>query len=79
MMQQVMGNISKVMVDQKNGNSLLYLPLDKLVESTRAAAAPADSTAAPASTAAPITTQSSDNDAAQRARDSVLSRDRGAR
>jgi HflK protein len=27
MMQQVMGNVSKVMVDQKNGNSLLYLPL----------------------------------------------------
>jgi modulator of FtsH protease HflK len=79
MMQQVMGNISKVMVDQKNGNSLLYLPLDKLVESTRAAAAPADPAAAPASTTAPITTQSSDNDAAQRARDSVLSRDRGAR
>ncbi len=78
MMQQVMGNISKVMVDQKNGNSLLYLPLDKLVESTRAAAQTTDSvTVAP--TLAPITTQSSDNDAAQRARDSVLSRDRGTR
>ena len=36
MMQQVMGNVSKVMVDQKNGNSLLYLPLDKLIETTRA-------------------------------------------
>ncbi len=77
MMQQVMGNISKVMVDQKNGNSLLYLPLDKLVESTRAAAAPTDATATPVT--APVTTQSSDNDAAQRARDSVLSRDRGTR
>jgi modulator of FtsH protease HflK len=78
-MQQVMGNISKVMVDQKNGNSLLYLPLDKLVESTRAAAAPVDPATAPVTTAPPVTTQSSDNDAAQRARDSVLSRDRGAR
>ena len=29
MMSQVMGNVSKVMVDQKNGSSLLYLPLDK--------------------------------------------------
>jgi len=36
MMQQVMGNVSKVMVDQKNGNSLLYLPLDKLIETSRA-------------------------------------------
>ncbi len=75
MMQQVMGNISKVMVDQKNGNSLLYLPLDKLVESTRTAGGAAEALTAPA----PATTQSNDNTAAQRARDSLLSRDREAR
>ena len=75
MMQQVMGNISKVMVDQKNGNSLLYLPLDKLMESTRAAGASTEAPAAPA----PVTSQSSDNTAAQRARDSLLSRNREAR
>ena len=75
MMQQVMGNISKVMVDQKNGNSLLYLPLDKLVESTRAGGAVTEALAAPA----PVTSHSSDNTAAQRARDSLLSRDREAR
>ena len=34
MMQQVLSSSSKVMVDQKNGNSLLYLPLDKLIQST---------------------------------------------
>jgi membrane protease subunit HflK len=68
MMQQVMGNVSKVMVDQKNGNSLLYLPLDKLMESSRGAI--------PALTA---TSQSSDNTAAQRARDSLLGRDRETR
>jgi membrane protease subunit HflK len=34
MMQQVLTNTSKVMVDQKSGNSLLYLPLDKLIQST---------------------------------------------
>ena len=72
MMQQVMGNVSKVMVDQKNGNSLLYLPLDKLIESSR----PGGAVAVPA---APATSESSDNTAAQRARDSLLSRDRGAR
>ena len=71
MMQQVMGNVSKVMVDQKNGNSLLYLPLDKLMESARPGGAAAGSTA--------VTSESSDNTAAQRARDSLLSRDRGAR
>ena len=73
MMQQVMGNVSKVMVDQKNGNSLLYLPLDKLVESTRAGGAATEALVAP------VTSQSSDNTAAQRARDSLLSRDREAR
>jgi membrane protease subunit HflK len=74
MMQQVMGNVSKVMVDQKNGNSLLYLPLDKLLSTSRAGA---DSAAPPA--AKGDTSQGNDNDAAQRARDSLLSRDREAR
>lgn len=32
MMQQVLSNTSKVLVDQKNGNNLLYLPLDKLIQ-----------------------------------------------
>jgi membrane protease subunit HflK len=33
--EQIMSNTSKVIVDQKGGNSLLYLPLDKLMETTR--------------------------------------------
>ncbi|MFA5824825.1 MAG: FtsH protease activity modulator HflK [Gallionellaceae bacterium] len=41
MMQQIMTSSSKVLVDQKSGNgSLLYLPLDKLIQSTNAGAAP---------------------------------------
>ncbi|PTR15653.1 protease FtsH subunit HflK [Nitrosospira sp. Nsp2] len=32
MMQQVLSNTSKIMVDQKGGNNLLYLPLDKLIQ-----------------------------------------------
>ncbi len=74
MQQQILSNVSKVMVDQKNGNSLLYLPLDKLLETTRAGEV-AGGAAAPGA----ITTQSSDNNASQRARDSLLSRDREAR
>lgn len=31
MMEQVLSNTSKVIVDQKNGSNLLYLPLDKLI------------------------------------------------
>ena len=34
MMQSVLGNTSKVLVDQRQGQSLLYLPLDKLMDST---------------------------------------------
>ena len=34
MMQQILTSTSKVMVDQKSGSNLLYLPLDKLIQST---------------------------------------------
>ena len=33
-MQQIMTNTSKVLVDQKGGSNLLYLPLDKLMQMT---------------------------------------------
>jgi len=36
MMQQIMSSSSKVLVDQKSGSNLLYLPLDKLIQSTGA-------------------------------------------
>jgi modulator of FtsH protease HflK len=34
--EQILSSTSKVIVDQKGGNSLLYLPLDKLMEATKA-------------------------------------------
>jgi membrane protease subunit HflK len=40
--QQMMTNSSKVLVDQKGGNNLLYLPLDKLIQSTGAGPGLAD-------------------------------------
>ena len=75
MMQQVMSHVSKVMVDQKKGNSLLYLPLDKLLDKTRAGSADTDGQASSKTD----TTQGSDNTATQSARDSLLSRNREAR
>jgi membrane protease subunit HflK len=87
MMQQVFSSTSKVMVDQqKGGNSLLYLPLDKLIQSTNPAGVVAPDVAqtpAPAVAAKPSDQQSSattaESDAAAlRARD-MLSRDRGGR
>jgi len=49
-MQQIMSNTSKILIDQKNGGNLLYLPLDKLMQVTgtgtaeTAQAKPVDST-----------------------------------
>lgn len=39
-MQQIMSSTSKVLIDQKGGNNLLYLPLDKLMQITSPAEAP---------------------------------------
>jgi membrane protease subunit HflK len=39
MMQSVLGNSTKVLIDQKTGGNLLYLPLDKLLQQSVAAAA----------------------------------------
>lgn len=75
MMQQVLTNTSKVMVDQKAGSNLLYLPLDKLIQSTNASTeAQMIPTETPASTSV--------NDAAmsvQRAREILRGREREAR
>ncbi len=42
-MQQIMQSASKVLVDQKGGQNLLYLPLDKLIQSTAPSAVPINS------------------------------------
>src|SRR5687767_7706614 len=46
-MQQIMQNSSKILVDQKNGSNLLYLPLDKLMQITGATPAEAPKPAEP--------------------------------
>lgn len=69
--EQIMSSVSKVVVDQKGGNSLLYLPLDKLLAAT-GATTPAN---AAASTAAPTTLPEIDA-SSQRSRDAFRSRDR---
>ena len=58
-MQQVYGNVTKVMIESRQGSNLLYLPLDKIMQmtGTGAVAAPIDpvmgSTPAPATPAVP--------------------------
>ncbi|HEX9301341.1 MAG TPA: FtsH protease activity modulator HflK [Casimicrobiaceae bacterium] len=47
MMQSILGNSSKVLIDQKAGSNLLYLPLDKLIQQSSTPAAAAPTTPAP--------------------------------
>jgi membrane protease subunit HflK len=51
-MQQIMTNTSKVLIDQKSGNNLLYLPLDRIMQMT-AAGSGAEAAAKPAEAAPP--------------------------
>jgi membrane protease subunit HflK len=86
MMQSVVGNASKIMMDQKGGNSLLYLPLDRLMQQSgagagagaAAAGAPVVVEAAPvrpqASAPAPEPSAAADPG---RSRDALRSRERG--
>jgi len=53
MMQSVLGNTSKVLMDQKSGNSLLYLPLDQLLKQAQAAPSAAASASDAARAAVP--------------------------
>lgn len=69
-----MTSVSKVIVDQKGGNSLLYLPLDKLLGA-------AGATVAPQQGNAPVSNQSAAQIEleAQRTRDAFRSRERETR
>jgi membrane protease subunit HflK len=80
MMQSVVGGSSKVLVDQKGGNNLLYLPLDKLMQQGAVAAMPGATTEpAPARSgvASPPTPEPAATPEASRARDTLRSRERG--
>jgi membrane protease subunit HflK len=74
MMQTVLGNASKVLVDQKSG-SLLYLPLDKLIQQSGPSpnvVAPDVPTVAPSRPAGPESSMSLDP---ARSRDALRNRD----
>jgi membrane protease subunit HflK len=74
--QQIYGNVTKVLVDSKQGSNLLYLPLDKIIQQVSQASAPASAADAPAAPAAnAVNTTTPD----PRSRDALRSRDRDAR
>jgi len=73
-MQQVYTNVSKVMIDTRNNSNLLYLPLDKLLQQTGAAAPAVGATApAPAEAVPPAAAIDA------RSRDNARTRDRESR
>ena len=83
MMQQVLTSSSKVLVDQKSGSgSLLYLPLDKLIQSTNPATMAEAAAGKPANNAEQVAPQSSaghEPGAPYNSRETLHSRDRESR
>jgi len=73
-MQQVLSSTSKVIVDQKGGQNLLYLPLDRIMQMASQAATAQAADAARA--AAPEATTPSPVEALGSRRDSLRSRER---
>ena len=78
-MQQIYGNVTKVLVESRQGSNLLYLPLDKIMQgvaqSSAAVEPPASGGASVVPPAAPAGSLSNDS----RARDSSRTRDRETR
>jgi membrane protease subunit HflK len=76
-MQQVYSNVTKVLVDTRNGGSnLLYLPLDKLMQ---AAGAAQPATSSPSSSTTLPSAPPPASSAADRGGDAARSRDRESR
>jgi modulator of FtsH protease HflK len=79
-MQQIYTNVTKVVVDSKQGSNLMYLPLDKLMQMTGAPAAgsvPSEQAGAPVANAPASVPSSTPQDI--RSRDSQRTRDREIR
>lgn len=72
--EHILANTSKVLVDQKGGNSLLYLPLDKLM--TMSGAGAGGSSASAAASEKPVQEPQADSSVLDRSRDAMRNRDR---
>ncbi|MCX7741784.1 MAG: protease modulator HflK, partial [Tepidimonas sp.] len=77
-MQQIYANVTKVLVDTRAQSSLLYLPLDKIMQQVSAGEGGASAPAAPSSTGAGAPAASSTGREA-RSRDDARSREREGR
>ena len=78
-MQQIYGNVTKVVVESRQGSSLLYLPLDKILQmggTTAAADAPLPVVGA---TVVPALPAANNNVSDARTRDAARTRERDVR
>jgi len=74
MMQQVLSSSTKILVDQKSGNNLLYLPLDKLIQNSGPSPTPSQITETP-----PTVAHETAPDAGARTREAFRGRERESR
>jgi modulator of FtsH protease HflK len=75
-MQSIYSSVTKVVVDSKQGNNMLYLPLDKIMQMTNSSSA--DITVQP-NVAAPVTTPAPTATVDARSRDASRTRERDVR
>lgn len=78
-MQQVYSSVTKVLIDSRQGSNLLYLPLDKIMQSSLPGDAAAGSVAPGISPALPSPAPTPGASSEGRTRDSQRNRDRDAR
>lgn len=76
-MQEIYGNVTKVLIDSRQGSNLMYLPLDKVMQLSASEAAAQSAATAPATSSLPSMPATSPLDV--RARDGARSRDRETR
>lgn len=77
-MQQIYGNVTKVLVESRQGNSLLYLPLDKVLQMSGTGSATGDG-AAPAAVPAPLAPAAGNSTNDARSREAARTRERDVR
>ncbi|POR11938.1 MULTISPECIES: FtsH protease activity modulator HflK [Diaphorobacter] len=76
-MQQIYGNVTKVLVESRQGSNLLYLPLDKIMQSVSQQTSAVAATDTPPATVPPAATSQFPGDS--RLRDANRSRERESR
>jgi modulator of FtsH protease HflK len=79
-MQQIYGNVTKVVVESRQGSNLLYLPLDKILQMNGATSSSADAAqTAPGGTTVIPAIPANNNSSDARTRDAARTRDRDVR